>query len=173
MCNLRESLIHVISLCLCVSNWIHLLFLAFKESVVKVGSGWHRCFWLRIRLLTPWVLQWKHARSVVSLLFGLEATIFYDFERYPLGGALRISHFVHCGGLKQPAVMWGCRKCNLQNSCFPLDGVKAVKLKKGLEGLSGWEGDGTGLDFLKQTPCSKRIAHCYWRMFITQTSPRS
>ena len=42
--NLRESLIHVISLCLCVSNRIHLLLLAFKESVVKAGSGWHRCF---------------------------------------------------------------------------------------------------------------------------------
>lgn len=108
MCNLRESLIHVISLCLCVSNRIHLLLLAFKESVVKVGSGWHRCFWLRIRLLTPWVLQWKHARSVVSLLFGLEATIFYDFERYPLGGctcgALSIFTSCTCGGLKQPAV---------------------------------------------------------------------
>lgn len=95
MCNLRESLIHVISLCLCVSNRIHLLLLAFKESVVEVGSGWHRCFWLRIRLLTPWVLQWKHARSVVSLLFGLEVTIFYDFERYPSGGLMWCSQHLY------------------------------------------------------------------------------
>lgn len=167
--NLRESLIHVISLCLCVSNRIHLLLLAFKESVVKAGSGWHRCFWLRIRLLTPWVSQWKHARSVVSLLFGLEATIFYDFERYPLGGFMWCSPhlpFCTCGGFST------CQWCGVVGNAaaefmFPFGWVKAVKLKKvGKE----MEQD---FDFLKQEPCSKRIAHCYWRMFITQTSPGS
>lgn len=108
---------------------IHLLLLAFKESVVKVGSGWHRCFWLRIRL-PPWVLQWKHARSVVSLLFGLETTIFYDFERYPLGGLMWCSQHLHFVEVLKN-LQW-CEVVGMQsqNSCFALDELKLCSLKR-------------------------------------------